>query len=703
MKSILLSLFAFASTAIHTSLVAEEGMWPFNMIPTEHIQKEYGIKVDSAWIEHVQKSCLRLSAGGSGSFVSSRGLVMTNHHVGSSSIYQLSTGTSDLIKNGFYADSLEKELKCPHLYVDQLVSIRDVTDEVNQFSSLDTSSGDREKARLAAMAEIKKKAQDATGLQPEIVTLYQGARYNLYLYKRYSDVRLVMAPEVDIAFFGGDADNFEYPRYDLDVCFFRVYDNGKPLVPDHYLKWNASGPKGEEGLFVVGHPGKTERMLTSDHLQFVKDILIPLYLRCLDDKRKAVLEFMAINDEQKRIGTDEMFHIENSRKAFTGIADGFNTLPIIADKQKYEQSLYGSTESPKYKPWQDLKKALSEARGYYPSYWVLEGRGSRYCRLYDWAKYLVRAAEEKNKANGERLKEYTDTEIAVLEHSLFSTEPVYPQFEAVLMAQGLSRMVRILGEDNSIVKTVLAGKSPNERAAELINGSKLMDVNYRKQLYENPEALKNSTDSLIVFVKALDPSMRLARNQYRDQLEGVEKESYAEIAKIIFARYGESIYPDATFTLRMSMGKMKGYQEDGKAIEPLTTFDGLYKYAKAHDAKPPYALPSSWMATETAINKNTPLNFVLTNDVIGGNSGSPIINGKAEVVGLVFDGNMQSLIWDYKFTEIQGRSIGVHSRGILEALKSVYNYQPLVKEIQETSESKKESRGMFKGFFSKFF
>lgn len=691
MKKTLVAITLVLATALH----AEEGMWPFNMIPVDSIEKNYGVSLDREWVEHVQKSCLRISAGGSGSFVSPYGLVMTNHHVGSTPIFNLSTKEEDLIDKGFYATSMDQERKCPNLHVDVLISIRDVTSEVNRNASTATSAAEREQARKAAIAEISKKAQEETGLQPEIVTLYHGAKYDLYLYKRYTDVRLVMAPEKSIAYLGGDEDNFEYPRYNLDACFFRVYENDQPLKVEHYLKWSASGPKVGEGLFVAGHPGRTERLLTSDHLQFVKEVDLPLILQAFEGRKKALYAFAKESPENKRIAGDPLAVVENSHKALSGVYRGFSALPVIQDKQAYEKELLESASGDHSKPWSQLKTALDSAKSYYPSYWVLEGRGSRYEKLYAWAKILVRSSLERGKPNDQRLKEYTDTILPILEQSLFSTEPIYSNLEEVLLIDGLLRMEKILGKDHPAVIAALDGKTPEAKAKEIMSATRLTDLQVRKDLYSSPEAILKSTDPMIQLAKALDPYAREVRKTFEDEFESVQNESYAEIAKIIFDRYGESNYPDATFTLRLATGRMEGYKDKGTEIAPMTTLGGAYEHAKAHGFKDPYALPTSWLAKENALDKKTPLNFVLTNDIIGGNSGSPTINSKGEVVGLIFDGNIQSLIWDYQFDETQGRAVAVHSQGIIEALDKVYGAHALVKEILEAAPPPQKQPGFF--------
>lgn len=658
---------------------ADEGMWLFNRLPIENIQGKYGVQLDPEWIEHVQKSCLRVSTGGSGSFVSARGLVMTNHHVGERAIYQLSTSERDLMELGFYAQNPSEELKCPNLYVDQLISIQDVTKEVNQGLSDEMSSIDKEKMRKTRMHEIKKDAKETTGLQPEVVSLYQGAEYHLYLYKRYTDVRLVMAPDKYIASLGGEIDNFEYPRYALDVCFFRVYENNQPLATEHYLKWNLSGPQASEALFVVGNPGHTKRIFTSPHLQFVKEVELPLLLKWMREKRDALLSFGKTSQENRRIATHDILKLQNSLKALSGVHRDFTKLSIIQKKREFETSLYGDPE--KCLPWVKLRAALEHAKDYYPAYWVLEGGGAYYSKLYMWAKHLVRLSTERPKHHTTRLKEYADTELPSLELDLFSTEPIYLGLERLLLASSLTRMAKILGENHPAVKAALAGKSPEKRAEELIDHSRLHDLAMRKKLYEHLQEIEQSKDPLILLATALDPFAREVRKKKEDELDSTQNESYTEITKLILNRYGTSIYPDGTFTLRLSVGELKGYEDHGTELRPITTIGDMFDHAKSHRYIEPYSLTSQWREREPTMKKDAPFNFISTNDIIGGNSGSPVINSQGEVVGLIFDGNVHSLIWNHEYTSVQGRAISVHAQGILEALRAVYGAGALVKEI----------------------
>ena len=677
MKRVWLGLFLCACCL----LGAEEGMWPFNMLPVEKIKKEYGVTLSPEWAEHVQQACVRISLGGSGSFVSSQGLVMTNHHVGSKAIYNLSTKEADLMDKGFLATSFDKELKCPNMYVESLISIQDVTQDVNKAITDSMTAAEKEKVRKQAIGDIASHAKEKTGLQPEVVTLYQGAKYHLYLYKRFTDVRLVMAPEKNIAFFGGDADNFEYPRFNLDVCFFRVYENDRPVTPPHYLKWSLSGPKALEPLFVAGHPGRTERMLTADHVQFFAQEELPLLLTFLQDKIASLQKFSKESAENERIALDSLFSYQNAFKVYNGIEKGLKAAPIIKEKRKKEQMLYGDKTSESYLPWSKLKTALEGFKGDYTSYVMLEGYGSQYCKLYSLAKHLVRLEKESLKPSGERLKEYADHQLAALELKILSTEPVYKNLELMLLTNNLQSLVSKLGKDHPAVKLALAGKTPAKRAKELLASTQLTDVEYRKKLYNNLEEVSQETDGFILLAKALDPYARAVRETREDLLESVQKESYAAIAHRMFAKYGESLYPDATFTLRLSVGSLKGYEEKGIFISPMTTLGGVFKCAERHESKTPYELPLSWQTRGPLLARGSAFNFVSTNDIIGGNSGSPVINAQGEVVGLIFDGNVHSLIWDYAFEDKLGRAISVHTQGIMEALDKIYQADNLIKEL----------------------
>ena len=653
-------------------------MWPFNRIPVKEIEREYGVHLDDSWIEHVQKSCLRVSLGGSASFVSPYGLIMTNHHVGSKAIYNLSTEGDDLMQNGFLAKSFDEELPCPNMYVDQLISIRDVTAEVNRESDELLSSAEKEAQRTIAMALIKEQAEKETGLHPEIVSLYQGARHHLYLYRRYTDLRLVMAPEKNIAFFGGDLDNFEFPRYDLDVSFFRVYQEGKPLASPDYLNWSSQGPQASEPLFVAGHPGKTHRLFTAAHLEFLKEMDISLIHGWLQERIRDLHRFSEISAENKRIALDDLFVFENRFKVFDNLRRGLVNSSLIQNKVKQEEAVFKNTDP---SPWTKLGAALEKVKPYYPAYLVLEGSGSHYSKLFGWAKRLVRLSEERGLPNEKRLKEYVDADLPAIKLDLLSTEPVYKKLEKVHLLGAFQRTMAILGDDHPASQILLEGKSLEDRVDSLLETTELQNLEYRQSLFDHPEEVENSSDPLILLAKSLDPYARELRKKKEADLDGAQSESYDSIAKILFDRHGESVYPDATFTLRLSVGAMKGYEEMGDFIEPITTFEGAYARGEGQNFQPPFELPESWLAKKLDLKENIPLNFVSTNDIIGGNSGSPVINQKGEIVGLIFDGNIHSIVWSFAFDSAKGRSTSVHSQGIIEALKVIYGANDLAREI----------------------
>lgn len=677
------SIFAFliAVTVIIQGF-SDEGMWPLNQIPQKQIYESYGESLDEEWATHAQLSCLRVSFGGSASFVSPNGLVMTNHHVGSKAIYDFSTEENDLIKEGFYAENLRSELKCPNAYMDQLISIRDVTEEVNAQIDSEMSLEKREEARKGVIAKIKEKAHKETDLQPEVVTLYQGARYHLYLYKRFTDIRLVMAPEESIAFFGGDIENFEFPSHDLDVAFFRIYENGQPLQNKDYFRWSVSGPKLGEPLFVLGHPGRTERLFTKDHLYFYRDYAFPFLLEFIQGRIQCLDSFAKKSEENARVAAQDKSRYSNALKAYSALAKGLNGEIIIPNKSESEATILSKLSEEEQRPWKNLSNSLEHAKSYFAEHFYLEGRASNFSKMFTFARHLLRYAEERSKPNELRLKEYIDSELPTLELSLLTVEPIYIDFERELLSHGLSRFVEILGENHPATQAALEGKSVEDKVDELINGTRLFDLGYRRELFQNPENLVSCNDSLICLARSLDPFARELREKMTYGLDASKSENYAKIAGVLFEHFGESMYPDATFTLRLSVGEMMGYHEETGYISPSTTLGGAYHKAIKNHHQAPYALPTSWQTRQGFVNEDTPFNFASTHDIIGGNSGSPVINAQREIVGLIFDGNMQSLTWDFEFDQKQGRAVSVHSEAILHALEHIYNAEALANEIR---------------------
>jgi hypothetical protein len=669
-----------------TVALADEGMWLYNAPPKDAINAKYGFELTQQWLDHVRLSSVRFNNGGSGSFVSPDGLTFTNHHVGAECVHQLSTGGHDYIKTGFYAKTQAEEAKCPNLELNELVGIEDVTQKINAGVKPGMSAADAGQAQRAGMSEVEKNCSTSTGLRCDVVIFYSGQVYNLYKYKKYTDVRLVFAPEFDIAFFGGDPDNFTYPRYDLDITFFRVYEGGKPAHLDNYLKWSSTGVNDGDLIFVSGHPGNTGRLLTMAQLEFLRDVQYPAALKYYARRIEVLQNFGKESEENARIAQEDIFGLQNSQKAITGYEAGLRDKSIMdqkaADEAKLRTSFKANSKTAGASdPWNEIVQAIKVNQSIYGSLTYLE-RLRGFPRLPLLARTLVRAAEEKPKPNPERFREFRDSALPSLEQQLFSTEPIYKNLETVLLTDALTEMRQSLGNDNFDVQKVLQGKTPTEAAKQLIMNTKLDDVAVRKQLYEGgQQAIDASQDPLITVMRAIDQDARAARKEYEDKVESVVRRDGATIAKARFAQSGFTQPPDATFTLRLSYGQVKGYEENGNAIPFDTNIGGAYEHAAEHSNQPPYKLPESWIKAKSQLNLKTSLNFVSTADIIGGNSGSPTVNKKGEVVGIIFDGNIQSLAWNFAYSDKQARAVSVDSRGIQEALRKIYGAGALADEL----------------------
>lgn len=658
----------------------DEGMWLFNDLPVDMLRQKYGFEPSAEWAEHLMKSSVRFNVGGSASFISSTGLVLTNHHVGSDTLFKLSTPERNIMESGFLAKTPEQELKAPDLELNQLVTIKDVTDVVKGSVTVEMTTEQAVAARRAIIAKIEKEALDASGLKSTVTTLYGGGRYHLYQYKKYTDVRLVWAPETAIAFFGGDADNFEYPRYCLDATIFRVYENGKPAKIEHFLKWSANGPVENDVVFVSGNPGRTSRILTMDALRYQRDLSMPYLLSGLRRQEILLQQFGLRSKENARRARDELFGVQNSRKARLGMLAGLQDPQVIADKTAAEKTLLEAiSKDSKLAPLSSAWKTISETTQKRAE---LLGKGVAVnSQLYNIALEIVQLAEEDQKPSGERLPEFADAGRESLLQQLYSEAPIYTDLEQVLLADSIAKTLEQRGFDHPLCQEILAGKSPSDRAAELIGGTKLLSVETRKALVAGgPEAVQKSTDPLIALARITNPEIRRIR-AITDQLDEQDKQAYAKIAEAEFATEGTATYPDATFTLRLAFGAVKGYEQDGQQIPAWTNIAGAFEHEKAHEGQTDYVLPPSWKKAQASFSATTPFNFVCTADIIGGNSGSPVVNRNGELVGLIFDGNIQSLSGNFVYTDKQARSVSVHSSAIREALKVVYDAENVVNEL----------------------
>ncbi|WP_373046818.1 S46 family peptidase [Vulgatibacter sp.] len=680
-----LGLALYAAPAL-----ADEGMWTFDNFPAQQVKERYGFAPSQEWLDDVRLSSARLANGCSASFVSAQGLVMTNHHCAHSCIEQLSTAKQDYVENGFFAKSLAEEKQCPAMEVNQLVEIRDVTARIAKATKGKTGAGYSE-ALKAEKSKIEKACATSAELRCDVVTLYNGGQYSLYKYRRFQDVRLVWAPELDIAFFGGDPDNFMFPRYNLDATFLRVYRDGKPAQMENFFAWSDGGVKAGDLTFTSGHPGRTSRLLTISELEFERDMVLPQRLLYLAELRGVLTEFGRRGPEQKRIAKTDLFGVENAVKALRGRHEALLDPTLMESKREQERKLRAWADaSPERKKqyaqaWTDMAEAQAKLRPIYEELLYIEspGRSTTWgfqSDLFGFARQLVRATEELPRPNDQRLPEYTDARIPALQAQLFSEAPVYPELEELKLTYSLTKLREALGTDHPFVKSVLGKESPESLAQKLVQGSKLGDPKLRKQLFEGgKKAVAASNDPMIELARRIDPQARALRKQYEEQIESIDIRAGETIAKARFEAYGTSTYPDATFTLRLSFGQVKGWEENGRQVEPITTFAGLYERATGAD---PYELPPSWLRAKPKLDLATPYNFASTNDIIGGNSGSPVINREGEIVGLIFDGNIQSLGGEYGFDESVNRAVSVHSEGILEALRTVYGAQRLLEELQ---------------------
>ena len=658
---------------------ADEGMWLPTDPPTERLRANHQFELTPAFGEKLMRASVRFP-GASGGFVSPDGLVVTNHHVGSDAIAKLSTPGRDLLKHGFVAKTRAEELKCPDVELNVLRAVRDVTTEVNAAVKAGAKPADAAAARRAAMAKTELDESAKVGLKCEVVTLYQGGLYHLYCYKKYTDVRLVFAPEEGIASFGGDVDNFEYPRFALDVSFFRAYENGAPAKTPDYFRWSKAGPKVDDLVLVTGHPGTTNRLETLAKLVHRRDVTLPYDLARLRALEAALVQFAQESPEQARQGATALHGVANRRKAYAGQLQGLLTASILEAKAASDEELGASDDA--RSPFARVAAAEAKLASFETQLQLLERGDGFTSEPFTAARHLVRLAAESPKPNGERLREYRDSALPSLKLTLFSPAPVYPDLEARKLQTSLTFLAEKLGGGHPVVVKVLAGKSPNARAAELVAGTKLMDPATRKKVYDGGAAVvATSDDPMIQLVKLIDAESRELRTRYETEVEEVERQAYAEIAESRFKKFGRGVAPDATFTLRLAFGVVKGYEEDGQKRPPYTTMAGLFGRAALMNETPPFDLPPRWREAKAKLDLATPMDFVSTADTIGGNSGSPVLNRAGELVGVNFDRNRPGLVRNFVYTEVSARHVAVHSAAVLEALAKIYGASGLVAEL----------------------
>jgi hypothetical protein len=679
MKRSTLLVFALA-----LPLAADEGMWLFNAFPAAKVKEKYSFEVTDAFLNHLRLSSVRIGAG-SGSFVSPNGLIFTNHHIAADCISKVSTAQHDYMKSGFYAASPSDELQCPQIEATILVSLEEVTAKVKDAGKDAAKPADAIARRNAAIATIEKDCTDKTHNHCAVVKLFAGERYDLYQYKRYTEIRLVFAPEFGIAFFGGNTDNFEYPRYDLDIAFLRAYENGRPAATPDFLTWSTEGVKENDLVFLAGNPGTTSRTATPTQLQFYRDTQLPVIIGRYNNRINLLRDFSAKSEENRRAAERTISSFWNTWKSSAGKYIGLKDDRLMARKQNLDRRLRKAVESDAKlgveagKVWDEVAKAYREWTPFEKSYEVLERQHAIGSSLFLLARMLVRSNDERSKPNDQRLAEYRDSSRTAMELALYSPAPIDDGMEIVLLTQYLEEL-KALGDKEAPVKAILNGQTPAAAAEAMVKGTKLKDVAERKRLAESKDALTKANDPMIRFAQLIDPAARKLRKKYEESIELLEASAVDRIAAYRFKVLGPDQYPDATLTPRVSFGAVKGYRDKTEAPLPFaTTFGGMYHRAGKDD---PYILPERWANAKTTLDLVTPFDFVSTCDISGGNSGSPTVNQKGELIGVLFDGNIESLPLTYLYSEDQARAVHVATQGIVDALKKIYKTPELLHELR---------------------
>ena len=667
--------------------VADEGMWTLDNVPTEQVKDTYGVEIDSEWLETVQLATTRLG-GCTGSFVSPDGLVLTNHHCARRCVSNLSSADNDLAANGFLAANRDQELRCASQTVSILAETEEITDLVKEVTA-DKDEKAANEARKKLLTRLEKECLDASSgeLHCESEPLYKGGQYFLYKYKRYDDVRLVFAPEDSIAAFGGDPDNFNFPRWCLDMAFLRVYENDKPISSPNYLRWRREGAAKGEAVFVPGHPGSTDRLLTVAELEFQRDVQIPLWLLRYSELRGRLIQYGETGEEPYRIVQTPLLGIENSIKVRRNHLKALLSEELMTLKKGQELELRSKVAldpalSESYEgAWDEVAAAMKTYRTFYEEYLFIEKAAAFNGKLFDYARDLVRVARERDKPNEERLREYRDTALPRLQQVIMAPRPIYPGLETLRLAFSLDKMREWLGPDSPYTRTILGTESPAQRAASLVAGTTLADAKVRRELWQGGwEAIAASEDPLIKLAIAIDEDSLALRRRYEDEVEAIVDAASEKIARARFAVYGTSTYADATFTLRLTYGAVEGWIEKGEMVHPFTKTARLFERTTGED---PFKLPPSWLEAKDKINMGTPFNLVATTDITGGNSGSPLVDKDANLVGLVFDGNIYSTAGDFWFDRKMNRTVAVHPAIMLEALEKVYGASSLLEELGE--------------------
>ena len=657
---------------------ADEGMWTFDAFPTSGMRANYGWAPDQAWLDRVRSAAVRLTGGCSASFVSDAGLILTNHHCVATCVEQNSTADNNILKTGFTAHTREEEKKCAGQQAEVVTSIRDVTPQVK--AAVGSANGEAAvKARSAIVAQLEKVGcPDTARTRCQVVSLYGGGQYKLYNYRKYSDVRLVWAPEAQAAQFGGDPDNFNFPRYSMDASFLRAYEDGKPVATPEHLEWSARAPVDGEATFVVGNPGSTQRLFTSEQLAFQRELVLPITVTTYSELRGRLIAAMESDPVKEREGVETLGGIENSLKVYIGRVKALNDPAFTGKLAAAEAQLKAKSAGNAAigNPWRDIAKAMSAYRDFYVADRFSLPQGD----LFGYAMTLVRAAAERGKPNAERFPGYSDSQLPLVQKRLLDERPIYPWLDQLTMEWSLSKSREYLGADDSQTRLLLGKESPEGLSARLVSGTKLADPAVRKALWEGGQAAINaSTDPMIVYARSLDANDRALQKRFDEQVDAPLTAAQAKLADARFAAYGDTVYPDATFTLRISYGKVAGWNERGQQVPTRTVIGGTFDRATG---AAPFDLPPAFIANRAKIDGKTTYDFVTTNDIIGGNSGSPVIDRQGRVIGAAFDGNIHSLGGNYGYDGTINRTVVVSTEAVQEALEKIYPAPHLVAELQ---------------------
>ena len=660
-------------------------MWTFDNPPKDMLKQRYNFEPTNEWLDKVRLSAVRFMDGGSGSLVSPYGLVITNHHVALGQLQKLSSAGRDIVKDGFLALELSDEIKCPDLEVNILVSMEDVTTTMQAVIKPGMDPKTAHKARIARKARIEKDSLRKTGLRSDVVSLYKGGEYWLYRYKKYTDIRLVMSPEFQAAFFGGDDDNFTYPRYALDMTFFRIYEDGKPLRNKHYLQFNPKGAKRGELVFIVGNPGRTNRLDTVSQLKITRDVTLPSQLEYIDAVDEALVQYSRLGQEQNRRAQVMQFGLANAKKAISGMYSGLRNPALFQQRSSAEQTLRDAVAADlvlkkKYaSAWDQIEKVTDQNTDQIQK---IQYHNVRFSQLATHAVNLVKYVQETTKPDAVRLNGFHEAQLPSTRFRLLSKAPIYPDLEKVVLETSLRISIEKIGTDNRYARLIQTYGGPHKAAQHLISHTKLMDPSVRQSyLEQGREAIEASEDAMIVFARKLVPILRDNEMWMKNKIESVVVPAAEKIAQARFAVHGKNAYPDATFTLRMTFGPVQGYPMNGTRAPHQTNLYGLFERALAFGNQGPWTLPKRYWQRKDRLTLSTPVNFVSVCDIIGGNSGSPVINRQAQLVGVVFDGNIESLSNRFAFDETSSRAVSVHSAYILEALRKLYDAHDLADEL----------------------